>query len=87
MSQLPFRLLANAILVPSGDHAGDASIAELKVRRETLPPSASMTCSSPFPSRVLVKAILSRLGDHSGSASTALALVSRVGAPPCGSTA
>ena len=88
MSQLPWpRLLAKAILCPSGDHAGDVSIAEFVVSRMTSVPSLSITKISTLPARVLEKTILSPPGDHSGSASIAGPVVSRAQvSPPAGST-
>src|SRR5687768_2058625 len=56
----------NAILEPSGDHAGWPSDSVPVVRRFALPPSASITQILDAPPRTLRNAILLPSRDHAG---------------------
>ena len=67
---------------PSGVKATGTSLAELRVRRNGVPPVLSITNISKLPSRSLAKAILLPSGDHIGDASCESRVVSRVALPP-----
>ena len=69
ISESPLRSDMNAILVLSGDHAGDASYVGWSVRFTWLEPSASITQMSKNPDRWDAKAILFPSGDQDGSLS------------------
>src|SRR5439155_2956456 len=64
-STLPVVLLSNAILLPSGDHAGSASSPDRGVSRRRTLPSALMTSITVL-SRLPVKAMLRPSGDQVG---------------------
>src|SRR6266542_1460785 len=72
ISELPLRLLAKAICLPSGDQLGLLSSATSLVSRLTFLPSASARYSSWLPSRVLTHTSDLPSGAQRGDSSNAL---------------